>query len=57
MPKVVCDIAWKAQLRLTTRFRRLVTRGKASPKLAAAIARELLGFVWAIAREVSPTSR
>ena len=57
LPKVVCDIAWKAQLRLTTRFRRLVARGKAKPKVATAIARELSGFVWAIAQEVSPTSR
>ena len=54
LPKVVCDIAWKAQLRLTTRFRRLVARGKAKPKVATAIARELTGFVWAIAREVPP---
>jgi transposase len=54
LPKVVCDIAWKAQLRLTARFRRLVARGKARPKVATAIARELTGFIWAIAREVSP---
>jgi transposase len=54
LPKVVCDIAWKAQLRLTARFRRLVARGKAKPKVATAIARELAGFVWAIAREVRP---
>jgi transposase len=52
-----CDIAWKAQLRLTSRFRRLVARGKAKPKVATAIARELTGFVWAIAREVSPAPR
>jgi len=57
LPKVVCDIAWKAQLRLTTRFRRLVVRGKAKPKVATAIARELTGFIWAIAREVSPAPR
>jgi transposase len=57
LPKAVCDIAWKAQLRLTTRFRKLVARGKAKPKVATAIARELSGFVWAIAREVSPTPR
>ncbi len=54
LPKVVCDIAWKAQLRLTVRFKRLVARGKAKPKVATAIARELTGFIWAIAREVSP---
>ena len=57
LPKVVCDLAWKAQLRLTTRFRRLVARGKAKPKVATAIARELTGFIWAIAREVSPAPR
>lgn len=56
LPKVVCDIAWKAQLRLTGRFRRLVARGKAKPKVATAIARELVGFVWAIAREVRPAA-
>jgi transposase len=54
LPKVVCDIAWQAQLRLTGRFRRLVARGKAKPKVATAIARELAAFVWAIAREVAP---
>ena len=57
LPKVVCDIAWKAQLRLTTRFRRLVARGKAKPKVATAIARELAGFIWAIAREVASAPR
>ncbi|MCA1561528.1 MAG: IS110 family transposase [Acidobacteria bacterium] len=57
LPKVVCDIAWKAQLRLTGRFRRLVARGKAKPKVATAIARELTGFMWAIAQEVSPASQ
>jgi transposase len=56
LPKPICAIAWKAQLRLTSRFRRLVARGKAKPKVATAIARELTGFVWAIAREVpAPT--
>jgi len=57
LPKGVCDMAWKAQLRLTTRFRRLVGRGKAKPKVATAIARELTGFIWAIAQEVSPASQ
>jgi transposase len=52
LPKTICAIAWKAQLRLTSRFRRLVARGKAKPKVATAIARELTGFIWAIAREV-----
>jgi transposase len=52
LPTTVCEIAWKAQLRLTSRFRKLVARGKAKPKAATAIARELTGFIWAIAREV-----
>lgn len=56
LPKIVRDIAWKAQLRLTTRFRRLVARGKAKPKVATAVARELTGFIWAIAREVPPAA-
>ena len=56
LPKSVRDIAWKAQLRLTGRFRRLVARGKAKPKVATAVARELTGFIWAIAREVTPPS-
>lgn len=52
LPTRICDIAWKAQLRLTARFRRLVARGKAKPTVATAVARELTGFIWAIAREV-----
>jgi hypothetical protein len=54
LSKTVRDIAWKAQLRLTSRFRKLVARGKAKPKVATAIARELTGLIWAIAREVPP---
>jgi transposase len=54
LPTVVCDIAWKAQLRMTARFRRLVARGKAKPKVATAMERELTRFIWAIAQEVSP---
>jgi transposase len=54
LPKPICDIAWKAQLRLTSRFRKLVARGKPKPKVATAVARELTGFIWAIAREVPP---
>ena len=56
LPKIVRDIAWKAPLRLTTRFRRFVARGKAKPKVATAVARELTGFIWAIAREVPPAA-
>ncbi len=54
LPKSVCDTAWKAQLRLCARFRRLAARGLNRNKIVVAIARELCGFVWAIAREIKP---
>jgi len=48
------DLAWKAQLRLCARFRRLAARGLPRNKVVVAIARELSGFIWAIARQVKP---
>jgi transposase len=54
LAKSVCDIAWKAQLRLCARFRRLAARRVPRNKVVVAVARELSGFVWAIAREVKP---
>jgi len=54
LSKSVCDTAWKAQLRLCARFRRLAARGLNRNKIVVAIARELSGFVWAIAREIKP---
>lgn len=53
LPKAVTDIAWQAQTRLCTRFRRLAARRLPTNKVVVAIARELTGFVWAIAREVT----
>jgi transposase len=44
-------IAWKAQGRLHRRMTRLVGRGKDPRKAVVAVARELSGFVWAIAHE------
>jgi transposase len=49
-PKVR-ELAWKAQVRLTARYRALSARGKKSTVVCAAIARELTGFMWAIGRE------
>ena len=46
------DIAWKAQERLCRRYRKLARSGKLTTIITAAIARELAGFVWAIARQV-----
>jgi transposase len=48
----VKEIAWKAQHRLCSRFRRLTAKGKLRQKVATAIGRELLGFVWAIGMQV-----
>jgi transposase len=44
-------IAEKAEERLHRRFTRLTRRGKKSQAVVTAVARELVGFVWAIARE------
>ena len=52
LPASVQDIAWKAQVRLCKRFRRLTARGKHPNVVVTAIARELAAFMWAIAKEV-----
>ena len=51
-PKPIQAIAWKAQVRLCKRYRRMVARGKNPNMVVTAIAREILAFLWAIAREV-----
>jgi len=56
LPKLVRDIAWKAQTRLCGRFRQLVAKGKKPTVAVAAIARELSGFIWAIGQEVRPAT-
>lgn len=45
----VKDIAWKAQWRLHTRYKKLAAAGKKKPQVVTAVGRELLGFIWAIA--------
>jgi transposase len=52
LPSAVTDIAWKAQLRLNAKFKRLLARRVMKTKAVVAVARELTGFVWAIGREV-----
>jgi transposase len=47
-PPAVVELAWKAQQRLCTRYRRLLGRGKPQCQVITAVARELLGFIWAI---------
>jgi transposase len=50
LPQTVRDIAWKAQVRLCGRYRKLLARGKHPNTITAAIARELAAFMWAIAK-------
>ena len=50
----VRDIAWKAQVRLCARYRRLAAVGKPKVVVTTAIAREMVGFFWAIARAAQP---
>jgi len=54
LPRSITDLAWRAQLRLCARFRKLSARGLNRNKIVVAIARELSGFVWAIGQSVKP---
>jgi transposase len=54
-PKSIQDISWKAQVRLCQRDRRLIARGKHANQVIVAIAQELVGFLWAMAKEVPVT--
>jgi transposase len=49
VPEAVREIAWKAQTRLCKRYRQMMAKGKLKQVVVTAIARELAGFVWAIA--------
>lgn len=51
-PEQVKRIAWAAQIRLHDRYKVLAGRRKPMPQVIAALARELLGFIWAIGVEV-----
>src|ERR1700681_4849066 len=55
-PGPIRDIAWEGPVRLSTRYRRLARTGKPANVVTTAIARELSGFVWAIARQVMATA-
>ena len=56
-PGWVVGIAEKAQERLHRRYVRLSARGKPANQVVTAVARELAGFVWAIACQVTPTEQ
>lgn len=52
LSKEIIDIAWQAQLRLCRRYQRLMKRGKHYNLVVTAIAREMIAYIWATAREV-----
>ena len=56
LAKPIRDAAWKAQERLCRRHRKLARAGKSPAMVTTAIARELSGFVWAIAKQVQAAS-
>ena len=51
------DLAWKAQLRLSHKYRRLISRGKHANLVVTAVARELAGFIWDVARVLEQPQR
>jgi transposase len=55
LPAAIRDIAWKAQIRLCARYRRLAAAGKPRVVVTTAIAREMVGFIWAIAQIAQPS--
>ena len=52
-PPAVREIAWKAQCRLSARYRALLRKGKPKNLAVTAIAREFAGFIWAVSRQVT----
>ena len=56
VPEGVRATAWKAQLRLCARYRRLVAAGKNANVVTTAVAREMAAFAWAIAGQVRPAA-
>jgi transposase len=50
-------IAMKAQHRLNSRYRRLCAKGKPKQQVVTAVGRELLGFMWAIGKQVEKARR
>lgn len=53
-PQAVLALSWKAQQRLCRRFGALSRRGLHQNKVCVAVARELAGFIWAMARVAQP---
>ena len=53
-PRPIQQLAWKAQLRLCTRYRHFLGRRKKSQIAVTALARELVGFLWEACRLTMP---
>jgi transposase len=54
LPQEVRKIAWKAQVRLCGRFKKMLANGKNKKTVVTATARELAAFMWAIACAILP---
>jgi len=52
LPPGVSEIAWKAQERLHRKFVKMTYQNKQPGKVLTAVARELVGFIWAIGSKV-----
>ncbi|GGB37733.1 hypothetical protein ACFSC3_17765 [Sphingomonas floccifaciens] len=57
LPEKIRAIGWKAQVRLCQLFRRLSATDKPQHKVNTAIARELVGYAWDIARRLGAAAR
>jgi transposase len=55
LPNPIPEISWKAQGRRCKRYRRLMARGKQANQVVVAMARALVGFLWAMAKQVPVT--
>src|SRR3989442_3969501 len=54
LPARLREISWKAQVRLHHKYWSMMMRGKRVQTIQVAVARELVGFIWAMARSVQP---
>lgn len=57
LPRSVREIAWKGQVRLCARYRKLIMGGKLKNVAITAVAREMAAFLWAIGQEVTPVAQ
>jgi transposase len=55
-PAAIVGHAWRAQQRLHRRYRHLVGHGKRPPVAVTAVARELVGFIWAAMTQPLPAA-